>query len=262
MPKHQISNSQAARRYDARIFEDRSFQPHFHRHYELIYIFSGCMEVMIDSRRALLHTGDFALTLSNEVHQYNTVGNCKYWIGVFSADYVPEFHRVVQGKTGSTSSFRCESSILAYLQQYVLTEWQEGVPDYFTLTPGLLLACGQYLRSTQLIDRDNQAYARMNDIADYINANFRSRLTLQDVATALGYDYYYTSRLFRRIFRVSFNDYLNDCRFTYAAQALRCSDGSITDIALDSGFQSIRSFNDVFQKKTGMSPAQYRKSCR
>lgn len=116
-----------------------------------------------------------------------------------------------------------------------------------------------YQQNTHLIDRDNPSYEKMNEIADYIAANFCRRLTLQDVATALGYDYYYASRLFKKVFLMSFNDYVNDFRFNTALQALRSTDSSITDIASECGFQSTRSFHSIFLKKTGTFPVQYRK---
>ena len=59
-----------------------------------------------------------------------------------------------------------------------------------------------------------------------------------------------------------FVDYLNACRCSAATDALRDTDHTITAIALDSGFQSVRTFNDVFLKSMGMSPAQYRKALR
>lgn len=263
MPIHQPANSQAGSTYNAYIHADKSWVPHFHKAYELIYVFSGCMEVVLDGRSALLHQGEYALALFNQVHQYKVVGQCSYWLGVFSSDLVQEFHALVKGKAASSISFRCSPSVQQLLDSALLVEHpKELPPDYFRVAPCLLLVCGEYLRSTHLVDRDNQAYSKMNDIADYIAANFRNKLTMRDVATALGYDYYYCSRLFKKIFRVSFNDYVNDFRFNAAVRALRNTDLPVTAIANECGFQSIRSFNNVFHKKTGISPNQYRKQLK
>lgn len=263
MLKHQPVNSQAGRIYNSYIHRDKSWVAHFHRAYELIYVFSGCMEVILDGRSVLLQQGEYALALSNQAHQYRVVGRCHYWLGVFSADYVPEFHNLVKGMAGTSPSFRCPEAVQVLLEQQLLvTRPNEQPPDYFQVAPCLLLVCGEYLRSTHLVSRDNPAYTKMNKIADYIAANFRSKLTLQDVSIALGYDYYYVSRQFKKIFRVRFNDYVNDFRVSAAIQALRNTDSSITSIANDCGFQSIRSFNNIFLKKTGISPLRYRNQCR
>lgn len=256
---HQAMNTGGSYVYVNHIYRDRDFAPHFHSNYELVYIFCGQLEAIIDGRKIILNPGDFALCLSNEVHHYQSIGSTRYYVGVFSADFVPEFHKAVAGKTGRISRFRCEGSILSFLLEHILLGRARGTPPFHLLVAGLNIACGEYQKQTELIDRDNKEYALMNTIADYIGKHFRRKLTLKEVATVLGYDYYYFSRLFYQIFSMKFSDYLNACRFSAAVDALHTTDRSITDIALDSGFQSIRSFNDVFLRRTGMSPAQYRK---
>lgn len=256
---HQTFNSQDSGYYDHRIFRQFSIPPHFHRGYELLYVFYGQLDAIIDGRKCQLTADDFALCLSNEVHTLQPVGDTRYWVGVFSSDFVPDFHKTVQGKTGKDPVFRLDGSILSFLQEHILHGRNNDDPEPHLLSAGLILACGEYLKQVELIERNNKEYALMNTIADYIRQHFREKLTLKDVSTALGYDYYYFSRLFYQIFSMKFSDYLNSCRYAEAVDALRNSDKPITQIAMDSGFQSIRSFNDVFLRKTGLSPAQYRK---
>ena len=59
---------------------------------------------------------------------------------------------------------------------------------------------------------------------------------------------------------MSFNDYVNTYRFNTASEMLITTDASITEIAYESGFQSIRSFNNTFKKLSGLSPSEYRKN--
>lgn len=75
----------------------------------------------------------------------------------------------------------------------------------------------------------------------------------------LGYNYYYLSKCFHKIFSMSFTDFLNSYRLDAALSMLTETDKDITDIALESGFQSIRSFNEFFKKNIGTTPAKYRK---
>ena len=256
---HQIENSQGRYAYNARYYKRVHWMPHFHKSYEALYVAEGLFEIIVDGKRAVLQPGDFALCLSNQVHSHRVIENARYWVGVFSSDYVQEFEKALKGRIGTNFHFRCEGSILAFLQEHLMLDKTEPAPDLHLRIAGLNLLCGEYLRNNELIERNNTEFALMNDICDYISNNYREKLTLKDVAEALGYDYYYFSRLFSRIFGIRFIDYLNACRLSTAMDALRNTDNSITSIALDSGFQSIRSFNDVFLKNTGMSPAQYRK---
>lgn len=256
---HQLQNSLTNHNYNARIYKQVKWQPHFHQNFEVIYIFHGRVKATIGGKNLVLQPGDFALSLANEVHQYESLGESLSWVGVFSGDYVPVFQKTVSGKSGDTSCFHCDDRTLEYLHANILTK---DTPDFYRLSAGLNMICGAYLEQVTLFDHTHREHFLMNSAADYISQNFRKRLTLSDAAQALGYDYYYFSKAFHSLFGVGFNDYLNTFRFNAAAEALLTSNDSITEIALDSGFQSVRSFNEIFQKKAGMSPSQYRKSCR
>lgn len=254
---HQKRNSSGKCKYEAFVFHDFSMtSPHFHRNYEVIYVFSGSMELTVDGRKTILEAGDFALCLANEVHSYETIGPSQCWFANFDPSYVPEFNNAVQGKAAADNRFRCDSSLLPYLTENLLFH---GTPDPYRLSAALYMICGEYLHSVTLIERDHSEYALMNDIVDYIAENYHNKLILKDVAHALGYDYFYFSKLFNQTFGVSFSEYLSTFRFNKALKTLRSTDLPISTIALDSGFQSVRSFNDIFLKKVGIPPAQYRK---
>ena len=55
-----------------------------------------------------------------------------------------------------------------------------------------------------------------------------------------------------------FIDYLNDYRLTMAERLLRSSDGSVLDIAEQSGFDSLSYFNRIFKRKYGEAPGRWR----
>ena len=59
---------------------------------------------------------------------------------------------------------------------------------------------------------------------------------------------------------MSFTDLLNSYRLDAALLLLTETDKDITDIALESGFQSVRNFNDYFKLKIGETPSKYRKT--
>ena len=61
---------------------------------------------------------------------------------------------------------------------------------------------------------------------------------------------------------MSFSDLLSLYRLEAAAALLDETDKKITEIAFESGFQSIRSFNNSFRAQFGMSPSEYKKACR
>lgn len=258
---HQTSNSMAGRDYHSARFTNKALELHFHRNYEILYVIEGCTELTVGNRSEFLETGDFAMILSNEPHQFHPIGSSRQIILSFSSDFVPDFDKAVKNKTGNTSRFHCDGLILDFLKEHVLfSEHLTGrKQDLYQFTAGLYLLCGQYLRQVTLTERDSTQYSVMNEIAEYIRHHYTQDLKLQEVARVLGYDYYYCSRLFRKTFGMRFNEYVNSIRCSTATELIRTTDKQFSQIALESGFQSIRSFNDVFSKQMGMTPLQYRK---
>jgi AraC-like DNA-binding protein len=61
---------------------------------------------------------------------------------------------------------------------------------------------------------------------------------------------------------MSFTNFVNLYRLEAALELLENSNASILDIALSSGFQSVRNFNDFFRKNLNITPSQYRKASR
>jgi AraC-like DNA-binding protein len=56
--------------------------------------------------------------------------------------------------------------------------------------------------------------------------------------------------------------YLTRLRINTAAQRLRSGDDKLTTIAADVGYESVSAFNRAFKRHLGMTPGEYRDSCR
>ena len=57
---------------------------------------------------------------------------------------------------------------------------------------------------------------------------------------------------------MNFNQYLNDLRLNQACIQLVHTDQTITDICLNAGFESQRTFNRVFKERFHVSPREFR----
>ena len=74
----------------------------------------------------------------------------------------------------------------------------------------------------------------------------------------LGVSKFSLSRLFSKTFHSSFNQYVNEARLGYACQRIETTDDTLTEISMDSGFGSLRTFNRVFKEKYRLTPSEYR----
>ncbi len=71
---------------------------------------------------------------------------------------------------------------------------------------------------------------------------------------------YTLSRIFSGTFHTNFNRYLNTTRLRYAVHLMKYTDQTITEAAMNSGFESQRTFNRAFSEVYRMSPSEYRKT--
>ena len=70
----------------------------------------------------------------------------------------------------------------------------------------------------------------------------------------------YAMNLFQKTFGTTLINYLTQHRVSHAQRLLATTDQTITDIAFNSGFNSISRFNDAFRRACGCSPREYRRS--
>lgn len=96
------------------------------------------------------------------------------------------------------------------------------------------------------------------DVKDYLDRNYSSRITLEELSTRFFIDKYYLVKVFKEQFGCSINTYLLDLRITRAKQLLRFSDRSLEEIGEECGLGSPQYFSRQFKKVEGISPSAYR----
>ena len=84
--------------------------------------------------------------------------------------------------------------------------------------------------------------------------------SLPSLAEKLGIGERYLRQLFKKHLGISPKAYALYQQCLFAKQLLHQTTLPITDIALTSGFNSIRRFNDCFQSQLGLTPSQIRRS--
>jgi AraC-like DNA-binding protein len=256
---HQPHNSKTNYNYNAFFYQKEKWDPHFHKNFELVYVLQGEIECVVGNMKQPVKHGEFALALSNEVHSIIPQENALYWVGVFSEDYVRAFSKAVQGKTGDSFVFNCSESVNRFLLDNLITD---KTPPVYMLKACLYAVCEEYSNSVNLTDKNMKDTEAMLKITDYVLKNHKNDISLSSLASLLGYDYHYVSRYFHEVFNMSFADYLNSYRLETAIAMLEETDKTIADIAFESGFQSVRSFNNCFKTRFGTPPSAYRKTIK
>lgn len=101
---------------------------------------------------------------------------------------------------------------------------------------------------------------KLKNVIRYIKENYQRQVTVSELAGICHFSEYYFMRFFKKYMNMTCIEYLNQYRMEIAAGKLAESSQSVTDVALDTGFQNISYFNRVFKKSYHMTPTQYRAS--
>jgi AraC family transcriptional regulator len=87
-------------------------------------------------------------------------------------------------------------------------------------------------------------------------------VSLAELARIGGVHPAHLATTFRRCVGTSVGEYVRALRIEHARRALRTTDRSIADVALDCGFSDQSHLSRIFRKATGMAPARYRRPSR
>lgn len=93
---------------------------------------------------------------------------------------------------------------------------------------------------------------------EFLNNNFLDIISRENLAATLDMSPDYFSRLFKQHTGKKIQEFINELRIKYAADMLTSTNKKIIDIAMESGFETLRTFNRDFIKRMNISPSEYR----
>lgn len=104
-----------------------------------------------------------------------------------------------------------------------------------------------------------QLEPKIKEAIIYIHNNFREDISREGLAAMLDIHHDYFSKAFKYYIGKSLNDYIYDLRIKEAIRLLLETEDNIIDIAMNVGFDSVKTFNRAFKKLTGKNPKDFRK---
>lgn len=251
---YEIQNSLECEPLKMETGKDFNFPPHFHSNFELVVATKGELLVAADHFEQLLRKGEAALIFPNQLHRLTTPDRSAHVLFIFSPKLVQGFSNVFLNQLPTDNRFRPTP---LFIEQ--LTEMAENFD--MLKTKGLLYCiCSEFHKNATYTEKDREKSDLLHRIFTFVERNYKNDCSLEALASHTAYHSTYISRYFKQFTGVSFTDYVNQYRITEAGYLLRNSNTKILDVALDSGFDSLRSFNRNFKAIMGMTPKQYRQS--
>jgi serine/threonine protein kinase/AraC-like DNA-binding protein/tetratricopeptide (TPR) repeat protein len=111
-------------------------------------------------------------------------------------------------------------------------------------------------------NRPGQGTIPTDAVLAYIQSHYTDNISRNTIASALNMDPILLGTDFKTAMGISIKQYINQLRLEHAYKLLLETREKIIDIAYESGFESLRTFNRVFVKVMGDTPSNYRKRCR
>lgn len=242
---------------------------HWHLEYELILVLSGRFHLSLDGKQYTLEAGDCAWISDGVIHG-GIPENCIYECVVFDLTALLRDTPLCTKSAGeflnNSTSFSGpidRSSISTKTADSIFEAMEKEQKGYEWITIGLLWQLmGSLLNNTDATaDKSSQnrhQITRMKAVLSYIRDNYSQQITLTQLAKLAGMSPKYFCRAFSAMTGKTPMAYLNYYRIENAGERLRLTDASVTEIALECGFNDMSYFSKQFKRYKGTTPLKYR----
>lgn len=226
-----------------------SFPVHIHRSFEYFLQRQGTSVVTVDGKEYTLCPGEAVLIFPYQYHSYRASQGNRHSSYIFSPDLVSNYYYADTRRIPTDNR-------LAYMPEETLDTCN------LYLRQGLAYSiCGQFDKErTYMTLRASHGEDILKSVLLYADEHYTEDCLLRNSSEVVGYDYAYTSKLFKRQLGITFNQYVNLLRIQKSQTLLTTTPLSITEIANRCGFHSLRAYNRKFTEITGSTPSAFRKS--
>ena len=244
-----------------------SIRRHIHQYSELVYILDGEFTVITEGKREIAGKGDIVIIPPYQPHSYCTEhdGNVHFWMLLFSNSLINDMIRSTNSYyMYDKNIFKPSESLKIFIEDRMIdtNEMPLIVDDaIMRKLKGLLYPVfDEYLSKVELCNdvRKGDA-AAITIIMQYISQHYHENITLEEVCNAIGYSRSYISHILKSTLAMNFRTILNSFRINYARNLLINTNMKSFNIAVESGFESERTFHRVFKEVMEITPSDYRK---
>lgn len=230
------------------------FEQHMHTNIELVHCYDGEFVVDCGKEKYFLQAGENMLLLPGQLHSFCTPHNAKTYLCIFSGDFVAAWFGQIQN---SKSGLQLCIPVFGNIRDDEIEEFQKTNCRY--LQKSFLYKVCSYASKGGFESIEIHTDVNLDlQIIDYVNENYDKKISVPTLS-----NHFYTtqkciSNCFHKHFACSFNDYLNNIRLVRSLKDLKETNKTITDISIDCGFSSTRTFNRIFLAAYQTTPTEYR----
>jgi AraC-like DNA-binding protein len=229
----------------------RNVRMHSHPGIELILVSSGKGEISIDKTSYKIREGSLIVVAPEVEHNQISKGKLATLFVVFEVD--PHFF--------DYSSRIIDVSGDKWIKQWMTTICELSINMDYEFCDGIiysLLKRIKYIEKIQHKSKYKIMHNALNKAVAYIDDNFASSLTSEDIAHIAGVSKSYLKALFVKELGISPKKYLQNIRMGHARKILQNPYLYIEEIAAMCGYNDANYFSRAFKKIHQCTPLEYK----
>ena len=256
----------------------QSFQipVHWHDELEIIYVKSGFLTVNISGENYIGKPGDAFVVAPGNLHFMGSqTGTVDYFTFLFPLKYIAfrtddmlddklieplnSGHLMISPEIKDTVKEQCEQLARVYAAE--IDESESKITGQIRKKIILLQFIHELWKKGFIVENDTTGRNTVEkEMVSYIQQNYTGKILLREFGEQFHLSEKYISRYFKEHFHITLSQYVTYLRLEHAKQMLQETDISVTEVAMQSGYQNISYFIRSFKKTYGVSPLKYRKS--
>lgn len=251
------------------------FPPHWHEELEIIYVLEEELVIGLNNEIYTLKPRDILLINSSEVHFFVTPPKkSKRIILQFEQKLFGPFSAMMRENKFVTPHIKCTHESEAQVHRSLERQILLIIEEYSKMNLGFQLAIQARLYDFMVVllrqvpmekysslerSKHLKRLERLEHVFKYVADNYTREISLNEIARTANFSVYHFTRFFKETTGMTFIQYLNNYRISKAVKYLTETDDPITEVAFQSGFDSIKTFNRVFKQLKGCSPSSFKK---
>lgn len=238
---------------------------HWHDFYELEFVYDGKGRHIFGKTDCKMKRGFVCFRTPATLHStiQDSQNKLKLYNIQFTEDYISDIvdtHLIVPDKTFWTMYSDSELKAAIEHIKIICNETEKSDKYSFAAIKAELtnLFINFMRKQTAIPKADNEGSESVQQVIQYIHNNFRDSISLTDLAKTVYLTPNYLGELFKKRTGKTCSEYINDLRFSLAAQLLINTKHSVNEISFECGFNSTAYFIKKFKEKYGCSPLKFR----
>lgn len=229
---------------------------HVHSHMEFIFVLQGNVTVIISDKKYVLSVGDMAIVMPYEIHHYVYAQDASAFVFACPPEYLPEYKKLIGGKVFSPPTATYNEIQRLLIEQIVSEDYRDDLKKKALLYS----AISGFLDASSMVEVPVLEYDVYRKALIYISEHYKEAINMKTTAMHVGITVEHLSRVLNNKAKRGFSDILNSMRAYEARNLLLETAMSISEVAMEVGFGSMRNFNRVFLKYYDCQPREFRKA--